>query len=448
MTGLSSLTLNTIERTSYINISFDEGVNAMLFDYGMRTDVFGDYPIAYHFFGKGQVQKVTCLSDAVALGITEGGVMGGVPYYHIERYYSFIGQDKPLYVMFADCLRMVGHTMKPDFSAMADIQLMAKGEVYQMGVWTEQQVWKRSDDGGYAFTELLGNIQSCAEMFSGHTGITRDSASAASVILFANTASLYGDSSNTLKVDYKKLPYALSLNFPKVSLVLGQNGTDKVHSMQRGNVNKCPVGLMGAVLGCLTLASAEESIGSLQTMDLNKNDDFNDVELGFGSISADGSSDDFGRIDGINDVRRNVIAQNGYIFPTAYRPKEASYFLCNDQTLSTGDYGSIANNRVIHKCQRIIRSIMLPYVESNIDIDLTTGKMSAADATILQNEITQALGNNLVNQRGQQQTNGCYIDINTDVNILLTDSVEIDVSLFPADSSPVINFMEQYKIVE
>lgn len=448
MTGLSSLTLSTIERQSYINISFDEGINAMLFDYGLRTDAFGDFTAARYFFGNGQVQMITNLSEAESLGITAGGVLGGVPHYHIERYYSFIGQDKPLYVMFADCTKRTGNTIVPDFSSMADIQLTAKGAVYQIGVWTEQQVWKPSDGSTYGFTGLLSNIQSCAEMFSGHTGITRDSASAASVLLFANTASLYGDTSNTRKVDYRKLPYALSLNFPKVSLILGQNGTPSVHAMQKSNTNMCPVGLMGAVLGCLTLASAEESIGSLQTMDLNKDDDFNDVELGFGSVSSVGESDNFGKIGDINDVRRNVMAQNGYVFPTTYKAKESSYYLCNDRTLSQGDYGCIANNRVIHKCQRIIRSVMLPYVESEINIDPSTGRMSSADMAMLQNEITQALGNNLVNTKGQQQTNGCYIDINTDVNILLTDSVEIDVSLFPADSSPVINFKEKYQITQ
>ena len=448
MAGLSSLTLSTMERQSYINISFDEGINAMLFDCGLRSGVFDNYPTAYHVFGNGQVRKITSLTEAVAFGITDGGVLGGVPHYHIERYYSFIGQDKPLYIMFNDCTDRKGGLITPDFSCMSDIQLMAKGEVYQIGVWTEQRIWKLDDDGKYSFTELVGNLQACAEMFSGHTGITRDSASAASVMLFANTASLYGDESATRKVDYKKLPHALSLNCPKLSVFLGQNGTDKVHAMQKRNVNMCPVGLMGIVLGCLTLASAEESIGSLLTMDLNKNDDFNDVELGFGSISDNGAADNFGPIDMINDVRRNVISQNGYLFPTTDKPKEASYYLNNDQTLSPGDYGNIANNRVIHKCQRIIRSVMLPYVESNIDIDPSTGKMSSADAAILQNEITQAFGGNLVNQKGQQQTNGCYIDINTDVNILLTDSIEIDVSLFPADSSPVINFKEQYKIVE
>lgn len=446
MSGLSYLTLNTKERTPYINISFDEGINAILFDYGMRVNVFSGFPAADHFFGNNQVQKITCLEDAVQYGLEEGGFMGGIPYYHIKRYYKFIGKSKELYVMFASCTTMVDGVFSPDFSVIPQIQMAANGDVFQIGIWTEQQVWKLNEDGKYGFTQLLGEIEAQAENLSGKIGIIRDNESGASVILCANTASLYDGGSENGVVDYKKLPYALSLNYSNITLLLGQNGTDDVHDMQRNNVRNCPVGILGDVLGCLTIASAEESIGCLKTMDLNKNDDFNNVELGFGRVTGNPETDYFTPIEDINNVRRNVISQSGYVFPTTYKPREASYFLTNDQTLSIGDYSKLTNNRVIHKCQRIIRSVMLPYIEENVNIDQFTGRMHSADIAILKNEITQALGEHLVNTDGQQQTNGCYIDINPNVNILQTDSIEIDVSLFPADASPVINFQEQYQI--
>ena len=95
----------------------------------------------------------------------------------------------------------------------------------------------------------------------------------------------------------------------------------------------------------------------------------------------------------------------GYVLPTTYKAKEAAVYLSNDQCLSEGDYKSLANNRVIHKLRRIIKSVMLPYVEGNVEMDPNTGKIAVYDAAI-----------------------------------------NIDVRLVPASSSDIINFRETYEI--
>ena len=445
MGGLGSITLNSLTEESYDSFSFDESVCGILFDYGLRTDVFDDYAIADEYFSNNQVVLINNIEEAVAYGITENGVMNGVPYYHIKQYYDYIGEDHKLYVSFANCIIRSNGSMIPDFSQIQYMQQMAKGEIYQVGVWTEQNIWNKTD-GVYGFTQLLGELQAQGNELAGQMGVPSNSASPLSIILNCCTSSLYGDTNARKKVEFKKLPNCISLDFPKVMVVLGQNGTDEVHKMQLQNVNYTPVGMIGMVLACCTTVPAEESIGALLYCDLNKGDNFQNPELGFGDLTDEISENNYNSIEVVNQIRRNVISLSGYVLPTTYKAKEASVFLSNDQTLSDGDYKCLANNRIIHKLRRIIKSVMLPYVEGNVEINPATGRIAVHEAALITNALNDSVDTILINNNGQSQIGGRIIEVDLENNILETDCVNIDVRLVPISSSAVIHFNESFEI--
>ena len=204
---------------------------------------------------------------------------------------------------------------------------------------------------------------------------------------------------------------------PKISILLGQDGTEKVHQMQDNNYKKCPVGFIGLAMACCYLAPAEESIGYV---------------------------DNYNPIDKICFTRANILSLNGYILPTRYRAKEACLYFSNDQTLSERDYQTLALNRVIHKCKRVVRAVLLPFINSNILIDPTTGKISPTSITMFTNMILNALDQKLVNTRGQQQIKDRFVDIDDEQNVIDTDEIRISYSVIPANTNSQINLEELY----
>jgi len=440
MPGLGYATTERLNQESLaVKISIDESVCGMLFDICHRQDPFDDYPLTYNWFGGGQVQVINNIEEAEEVGISEGGFMGGVPYYHIKRFYDFIGADKPIYIMFSNCKS----NEEPNFDAIQTMQRESNGSIYQIGIWTEWPLWKVAENNNYIHTDLLAAIKIQTDELCGIIGEPTNSASPLSVILCANTACLENDISNNRIVDYNKIPNLIELNQPKVSIILGQDGTDEVHSIQQSNHNYTPVGMLGIALACISIAPAEESIGRVERYNLNKNDDMNNPELGFGSVGADNY---YSPISDINNVRANIISLKGYIIPTRYKAKESELFFSNDQTLSEKDYLTLANNRVIHKCRRIIKSVMLPYIGANMSLDPATGKLSTTSIAVIITSITEALDKNMLNVDGQSQINGRTVIIDEDQNILDNDELKVDVSIIPAGSNAQITMEELYSI--
>lgn len=435
MSGIGTVTFETIRKQSK-SASFDESVTGMLFDYGYRQNLFEDFPLASSFFGNGETVLIYNLSDAESHGITKD-LMNGLPHYHIRKYYDYIGGDAKLYITFARCT----NGLEPNFEIIEDIQQRLGGELFQLGVWTEQFVWKKSNepDGEYGFTNLLGNIQSHLDNLSGN-GKSECESFPYSVILFPNTSMAYGDNDNSYIIEQDKIPEAIDLGFSGISVVLGQNGDNAVHTIQKDNIAKCPVGMVGCVMAILNLASAEMSIGSVADFDLNKNEDFLVPELGFGDLNAD----DYSPLTNINRVRQNILSLKGYIIPVSYKAKEAQYFLCNDQTLSTRDYSTISNNRVINKCKKIMRSVLLPKIKSSHFANTSTGEMSDVEKASITSEILSKIDDFMVNKKNQSQIYGRAVSVSSDSNFLDTDVISVSCTLVSKLSSSEINFKDEY----
>ncbi len=415
MAGLSTVSFQTTTDNHY-RISFDESICGMLFDISERTGVFDMTPLAASYFADGQVQVVRNIQEAAAMGLMDGRLMNGLVSYHINTYYEFIDKEQNLYVVFAHCKE----GDKPDFSVIEDIQTAINGSIFQLGIWTEQDIL----DESMKPTQLISNIQYNVNELSNVGGSMGNGSTPLSVMLFPHIDE---------HADYKKLPDIISLSAPKVSVFLGQDGSDEVHSIQSSNPRHTPVGAVGFALGVLTLAGAENSISDVSKFNLNVSDNLRSPELGFGP--------NYTPISSIIEVRRNRLSMNGYIIFNTYDAVESGVFFCNEQTLSYGEYDTISKNRLMHKAKRIIKRALLPRVNDNIFIE-PSGNISATEIVAISNDIYEYLDANMVNRMGQKQISEREVHIDPAQKILENDILMTKVEFTPVTSSDNIHVEE------
>lgn len=420
MAGLSYITTSPkASATTSLTIPTDESIGAMLFDISGFDNPFDGYPLMYNLFKNGTIQSVKSIDDAVMLGIAEESFLNGMFYYHLTQFYDIIGENQTVYICFADCSK--------DWDILQSIQQQAKGKIFQIGVWTSQPIWNLKSDGSYGFTSLISDLQAQANEINGEIGTVTHSTIPLSIVLFGNSNYIKGVDS----VDYKKLPDALVLDCPKVSVVLAQNGSDEIHQMQESNPNQAPVSTLGATMGLLAIIGAEASIACTDTCDLNVNEQFNNPEWGFG--------DNHNPIGNITYAWANTIAALGYIIPISYEALEASYFFSSDQTLSDGDFNSISRNRTMHKCRRALCTALLAYMNDDLLYDSDTKTITYSAQSAIADDVFAMLEAVTKNRQGYSQIDGRTIEFVTGNDILNDDSLSIRLKIVPADSSSYIS---------
>ena len=402
------------------SVSIDESIGGVLFDISGFHLPFEDYDTIYNNFGSEQVQLINNLEEANKLGLGNNGFMNGLVYYHLSMFYDYINSDAPLYIAFADC--------SLDWSFIETMQRKTGGKMFQLGIWTSQHIWEPITDASgttIGFSQLIPKVKAGIEELTGVAGQPMPSSIPLSIILCANTYNI-GDK----KISIKKLPNALVFNAPKISLFICQDGSQEVLSMQSKNPNNAPVGVLGFAMAVLNLAGAEESIGAVANYNLNKNNKFTLPELPVGN-----------KHNTLESVSRTIIetlAQNGYVVPVTYKGKEYECFFNNDTTLSGGDYYSIANNRVIHKCRRAVYSALLPYIHSNHLFEGSAKLLSAISRQLLEEVVGSALSGKLINKKGQYQINGYKITIDDSQNILNDDEISISYNVVPVSNEKIL----------
>lgn len=423
MPGIGYITTGsfTKDSESYM-LPTDESVCGLLFDTSNFHNPFDGHPLLKQYFGKGETHLINNLTEAAIYGLCDDKFMQGIPYYHLQQFYAYIDSDAPLYVCFtSDSI---------EWSAIESMQIAANGKIFQIGVWTSQLIWNIKD-GQIIFTDLLNNLENAAEVLCGKIGESTLGATPLSIIVSPNT--ILQNTSYLLQ----DMPDATVLNCPKVSICLTQNGTEKVHAMQNNSPYKAAVGCIGLMMACLYLAYAEESIGYVAKFNLNKNDDFENAEIYFGGK--------YFSVDDIEYAIGNYITQKGYIIPCKYNGKEAEVFFSGDPTASDGDYNHISNNRIIHKCRRAIRSVMIPYTNGNHLIDLTTGSISGSTKDTISSDIISILDSIMTNTVGQSQINGRTVTIQ-ESKILDTDIISIKTSIGLVNYNNIINERDDYEV--
>lgn len=435
------------KRNSNVFLS-TENVVGLIFDTsivgGLEAALGADTLAATNFAG-GNVVELNTSKDVTEAGIDET-VLAGIAKYHLDCFFSLAGGTQRIFVSF------MNSDDDPDFEAVEKMQLVSGGIIYQIGVWTGKPLAKKNADGTYSIEagNVCAKLEAVAEVLGGKVGITNYEGNAPLNILVSAPIL------NEAVIDIKKLPDLSGMNMPKVTALLGQAPSDTVHELMyainhvKDTASYAPVGCVGAALGCLAVAPANESIAHVASFNLAAI--MQDAELGFGKLVEDtdnkkyAAESSFTNIKTIGYTKRNTyLHKNGYVFLTNHDGLENSIFFSSDQTLSTGDYRTLARCRVMHKSRRVVRRALLPRVNSNVEIDVSTGTLSASAVAEFQNLVIEALDKNMVEPgTSKPQISGRTCTIDADQNVLDTDAIDIEYALVPLGVTSVINVTEGF----
>ena len=356
----------------------------------------------------------------------------GIPYYHISELFRLSGNvDGPgrLYVMFADCSN--------SWEAIETIQRASGGTINQLGIWTEQPLWKGNGDAEKYNLNAVTSINDKAVALAALN-------MPLSIILAANCSNLGAETQESKKINLTKIPSAIC-EASRISCIFGQARSEGVSIMQKRNKNNTPVGFLGAVLGCLAKANVQESIAWVKQFNLFS-DDFQEIVLGFGDINLT-SEDEFtstNLYESLPITLLNALDEKGYIFPIRYSGMENGIYISKDRTCDDGDYRTIARNRTINKSRRAVRNALLPYVNAPLLVNPSTGYLAPTKITAFKTIVSDVL--NKMKTAGE--ISGYSVTIDANQNVLITDTLKISYRIVPLGVATAINVEEGLSLTD
>lgn len=413
----------------YSGVSGQEKVTGLLFDVSLQPDLFAAG------YGKnnesklklGDVLYVTNFKSATKdFGIIERvetteddenniNFLHGIPAYHIREFFRMSGNvdgNGKLYVMFADC--------SASWDAIDVMQRVAGGTINQLGVWSEQPLWKLNG------AEEKYNLN-IIKTLNGKAVAMADQHQPLSVILSANPSNTGSTTSEGKQINLNKIPTAICES-SRISVIFGQARSSKILMMQKRNANNTPVGFIGAMLGAIARANVQESVAWVKMFNLF-DDEFQDIELGFGDINltADDEFVSLNMYESLSPVLLDDLDEKGYIFPMKYAGRENGIYISKDQTCSVGDYRTIARNRTINKSRRAVRAALLPYVNSPLMVNPATGFLAPSKISAFKTLIGDILGK----MQAAQEISGYAVTIDANQNVLIDDTLRISYVIVP-----------------
>ena len=413
----------------YNTFSGNEKVTGLLFDTSLQPDLFSAG------YGKNNearlklndVAYVTTFKSAVKdFGIIERVTAGeeeeknlnfmyGIPAYHIREFFRMSGNvdgNGRLYVMSADC--------SANWDAIDFMQRASGGTINQLGVWTEQPIWKLSGAEEKYGLNLVKSLNDKGAALA-------EQNQPLSIILSANCTNTGAETAEGRKIDLQKIPSAIC-EASRTSVIFGQARNEKVSLMQRRNEHLTPVGFMGAMLGALAKANVQESVAWVKQFNLFS-DDFQEIELGFGDVNeaSDETLTSTNFYESLSPTLLDDLDDKGYIFPIKYAGKENGIYISKDQTCSSGDYRTIARNRTINKSRRAVRAALLPYVNAPLMVNPTTGFLAPTKITAFKTLI----GDVLAKMQAAGEISGYAVTIDPNQNVLVDDTLRISYVIVP-----------------
>lgn len=413
----------------YNGASGQEKVTGLLFDVSMQPDLFGEgygknnegklklNDVLYITNFKSAIQDFGIIERVETTEEDENNVnfMHGIPAYHIREFFRMSGNvdgNGKLYVMFADC--------STSWDAVDTMQRVAGGLINQLGVWTEQPLWKLNGAEEKYNLNIVKTLNDKAVAMA-------DLHQPLSIVLCANPSNTGSDTSDGKQIDLNKIPTAIC-EASRISVIFGQARCAPVSMMQKRNVNNTPVGFLGAVMGAIARANVHESVAWVRTFNLF-DDNFQNIELGFGDINltADEEFTSLNMYESLSPVLLDDLDEKGYIFPIKYSGRENGIYISKDQTCSVGDYRTIARNRTINKSRRAVRAALLPYVNSPLMVNPATGFLAPSKISAFKTLI----GDILAKMQAAQEISGYAVNIDANQNVLVDDTLRISYVIVP-----------------
>ena len=413
-----------------------EKICGLLFDISGQEDFWtkGQGVNAAEYL-KDTVVEINSLDDAEKLGITayaetttEDGastsLLAGIPYYHINQFFTKAGGTGRLFIAFADCSK--------DWNAIIDMQKASNGIISQFGVWTEQKIWKKMDSTANQYTiSIVGDLESIAEQMA------NDYHSPSYIILSGNPSKVATADGDESTITFSEIADAV-IDARYVSVLLSQAMDTDVKKMQATLTSTTPVGVIGLALGCLTQANVGESIAWVQNFDLVSY--VPAIEMGFGDSTVEnGKIKNATSYSALTKYQLDQLDEKGYIFMRTYEGREGHVYFTKDRSCSDGDYCTIARNRTINKSRRLVREALLPYVNSPVKVDPSNGNLSSSQATVYSNLISDVLSGMA---DAEEISSVGTISVPTAQNILKTKKLKFSYTLIPLGCAESIEVTE------
>lgn len=413
----------------YSGASGQEKVTGLLFDVSMQPDLFREgygknnegklklNDVLYITNFKSAIQDFGIIERVETTEEDENNVnfFHSIPAYHIREFFRMSGNvdgNGKLYVMFADC--------SASWDAIDVMQRVAGGLINQLGVWTEQPLWKLNGAEEKYNLNIVKTLNDKAVAMA-------DLHQPLSIVLCANPSNTGSDTSDGKQIDLNKIPTAIC-EASRISVIFGQARCALVSMMQKRNVNNTPVGFLGAMMGAIARANVHESVAWVRTFNLF-DDNFQNIELGFGDINltADEDFTSLNMYESLSPVLLDDLDEKGYIFPIKYSGRENGIYISKDQTCSVGDYRTIARNRTINKSRRAVRAALLPYVNSPLMVNPATGFLAPSKIS----SFKTLIGDILAKMQAAQEISGYAVNIDANQNVLVDDTLRISYVIVP-----------------
>ncbi len=219
-----------------------------------------------------------------------------------------------------------------------------------------------------------------------------------------------------------------ALNSGKVSVMLGQNDT----FYSSGEFAELHTAI-GSLLGVISLARVNDNIGWVGQYNMMKG---NLQNARIGGVL----------IDDISPTVFDTLDEKGYIYFKKFIDYSGIYmndsYTCTDET---DDYSKIEKNRTWNKASRLIRTAMLPYVNSTVFINTDNGQIDSVTISAM-----EAAGNKALQpmfQNGEisgPDPNGPTppFRIDPDQDILATEMLNTELSIVPTGvASTITNYI-------
>lgn len=428
--GLGNVFIKDIDgNIPYNSYSGNEKISGLLFDVSMQPTLFTAG------YGLNNASKLK-LNDVLYItnrksSIKDFGIiervdcaegdentenfMYGIPAYHIREFFRMSGNvdgNGKLYVMFADC--------STDWDSIEVMQRIAGGIINQLGIWTEQPLWKLNGAAEKYNLNVVKTVNEKAILMA-------EQNQPLSIILSANPSNTGTATTEGKQVNLNKIPTCIC-DSSRTSVIFGQARNETVSLMQLRNTNNTPAGFLGCVMGAIAKANVHESVAWVKQFNLFS-EDFQDIELGFGDINLDANDDlvSTNLYESLSPVLLDELDDKGYMFPIKYAGKENGIFISKDQTCSNGDFRTIARNRTINKSRRAVREVLLPYVNSPLLVNPATGFLAASKITAFKTLV----GDVLAKMKTAGEISGYAVNIDANQNVLVDDTLRIGYVLVP-----------------
>lgn len=333
------------------------------------------------FSATDRIKQIFSLSQAENLGIVKGSATTAVLYYHIEQF--FLQQPNgQLYVGLYDNAAI-------DYTAIESIQTFANGSIRQVGVY----------DGDTALAiASVNSLQSSAEALR--------ACDQPLVVLYAADISAV--------TDLSLLDDMSALNAPNVGVVIGQDGSGEGAALYASEGKS--ITSLGAALGVLSKASVHENLGFVGKFDIVQGAEYEEPAFANGVI-----------VKTLPKAQIEAIGAQHYIFNKKYIGISGTYFNDAYTAISeTSDFATLENMRAIQKCERGVRSFLLPFLNGPIYVN-TDGTLS--EDTIAEYKAAANRALDPIRTAGEISNKAVLIDPTQ--NVLATSQVELSIQIQP-----------------